>query len=109
MMWLKLVAFLLLLPVYWWSDLPPFWNSVDLAAHFIEYEGEHCNEICPHPVSLVEQPRQPAVSESLILDLLPLTQLITVFPPDHLARDHPPPLFSSISHTLRAPPTLILA
>lgn len=108
-MWLKVVAFLLLLPMYWWCDLPPFWSSVDLAAHFIEYEGEHCNEICPHPVSLIDTPQSSAVSERLLFDLLPLDRLITILPPDHHARDHPPPLFSSISHSLRAPPTLILA
>lgn len=108
-MWLKLVAFFLLLPMYWWSDLPPFWSSIDLAAHFIEYEGAHCNEVCPHPVSLIEKPQPSALSESLAFDLLPLNRLIVALPPDQLARDRPPPLFCSLSHSLRAPPTLILA
>ena len=108
-MWLKVVAFLLLLPMYWWSDLPPFWSSVELAAHFIEYEGEHCNEICPHAASLIDRPQPSALSESLLFDLLLLDRPIALFPPDHLARDHPPPLFHSISRSLRAPPTLILA
>lgn len=105
-MWLKVVAFLLLLPMYWWSDLSPFWISIDLVAHFIEYEGEHCNEICPHPVSLIEKPEQSALSERLAFDLLPSDRLLVVFPPDHLARNQPPPLFASPS---RAPPTLIPA
>lgn len=105
-MWLKVVAFLLLLPMYWWSDLPPFWSPVDLAAHFIEYEGEHCNEICPHSSPLIAQPQQSALSERPAFDLLPLTQGIPVLPPDHLVRDRPPLLFASPS---RAPPMLFPA
>ncbi len=105
-MWLKLVAFLLLLPMYWWSDLPLFWSSVDLATHFIDYEGEHCNEICPHPSPLIEKPQPLVLNENLAFDLLPLGRLIGVLPPDHLTRDRPPPLFASPS---RAPPTLIPA
>ena len=44
-MCLKDIAFLLLISMYWWSGLPLFWSPVDFAAHFIEYEGEHCRAI----------------------------------------------------------------
>jgi hypothetical protein len=106
---MKLIALALLLPIYWWSGLP-FESTVELAEHYVTTpEGEHCNESCPHPVSLIDPPRKTST-----LDIscdAPVFQecLIALLPPSHLARDHPPPLFYSLSHSLRAPPTLIPA
>ncbi len=43
MNWKTLIAILLLLPMYWWCDLPPFWSPVDLAEYSVlSPEGSRC-------------------------------------------------------------------
>lgn len=106
---MKLIALALLLPIYWWSGLPLV-STVELAEHYVTTpEGEHCNESCPHPVSLIDPPRKASTLDSSSDDPAIQTSLIALIPPPYLARDHPPPLFYSLSHSLRAPPSLSLA
>lgn len=107
--WLKVMTLLLLLPVYWWvvTVIPPFVTQ-EFTAHILE-EGEHCDDCCQHLSSLIDKPQPPVLHEFNAFELLPFTLLIAVLPLDHVARDRPPPLFYSLSHSLRAPPTLIPA
>jgi hypothetical protein len=111
MNWKRLTAILLLLPVYWWhvGVIPPL-DAREFAEHMVVVpEGGHCNEVCVHPSSLIDPPQ---VSASLDIPdeaHIPHECLIAVLPHPHAARDRPPPLFLSTSHSLRAPPTLILA
>lgn len=107
---MKLIALALLLPVWWWVGLPPLWSSVELAEHYVMTpEGEHCNESCPHPVSLIDPPQKTSTLDISCDEPAFQECLIALLPPPHLARDHPPPLFYSLNHSLRAPPTLISA
>lgn len=111
MNWKTLIAILLLLPVYWWyvGVIPPL-DPVEFAEHMVVVpEGEHCNEVCAHPSSLIDPPRQSALHAIPVDAHIPHERLIAVLPHPHAARDRPPPLFYSTSHSLRAPPTLILA
>ena len=42
MNWKTLIA-ILLLPMYWWCDLPPFWSPVELAEYSVlSPEGSRC-------------------------------------------------------------------
>ena len=110
MNWKILIAFLLLLPTWWWCGLPLLGSTVELAEHYVlSPEGSHCNEVCVHPSSLVDKPQESATLDIAFDESAPPEQLIALLPHPHAARDHPPPLFSSLSHSLRAPPTLILA
>lgn len=106
----KLTALLLLLPTWWWlvTVLPPLFSVVDFAEHMVE-EGEHCDDFCSHPSSPIDPPQ--ATTLFNILDVGPVfhERIIALLPLDHAARDRPPPLFYSLSHSLRAPPTLIPA
>lgn len=110
MNWKSLTAFVLFLPVWWWvvTVLPPPFGAVEFAMHMAE-EGEHCDEFCAHPTSPIDAPQASASFDIPVNEIAHQEQLIALLPPPHLARDHPPPLFFSLSHSLRAPPTLIPA
>ena len=111
MNWKTLIAILLLLPVYWWyvGVFPPL-DAREFAEHMVVVpEGEHCSEICVHPSSLIDPPQQSASLAIPVDTHIPHERLIAVLPHPRAARDRPPPQFSPISHSLRAPPTLIPA
>ena len=111
MNWNNIIAILLLLEsISWLCGLPPIWTEVELAEHYILYpENVPCSEICVHPSSLIDQPQESVSFDISHDEHLPLDRLIALLPHPHAARDRPPPLFWSTSHSLRAPPTLILA
>ena len=110
MNWKTLIALLLLLPTCWWSGLTPLWTGVELAEHYVlSPEGSHCNEICVHPSSLIDPPQESATLAIPFDDRAPHEGLIALLPHPYAARDRPPSLLYSTSHSLRAPPTLILA
>ena len=110
MNWKILIALLLLPLICWWSGLTPLWTGVELAAHYVlSPEGSHCNEICVHPSSLIDPPHESASLDNSYDEYAPHERLIAVLPHPHAGRDRPPSLLSSTSHSLRAPPTLILA
>lgn len=103
MNWKKYIALLLLLPLWWQVDLPPLWEAIELAEHYLEY-GEHCSDHCSHPSSLIDKPTQS--TDSIVSDDdLPLwDRRLVVFAPDPHARDRPPPQLIASIQTLRAPP-----
>ncbi|NOT21733.1 MAG: hypothetical protein HOP22_03270 [Nitrospiraceae bacterium] len=110
MNWKTRIAILLVLPIWWWCGLPPLWSTIELAENYVLYdEGEHCNTMVPHPTSLVNQPQESALLDVPLDARGPHEYLIALLPHPHAARDRPPPRFYSTSHSLRAPPTLILA
>jgi hypothetical protein len=107
MIWLKLVVLLLLLPVCWWTGLPPFWGAVELAAHYAEW-GEHCDDHCAHYSPVLEKPQR--LSEATVDgDESTVVRWLVVCFHDAHSGDRPPPLLLAHPHGLRAPPTLILA
>ena len=110
MSWKSRTALLVLLPMWWWlvTVLPPPFPMVDFAMHLAE-EGEHCDDCCAHPTSLIHPPQATALFDIPSDEPAYHEQLFALLPHAHLARDHPPPLFYSLSHSLRAPPTLIPA
>ena len=107
--WKILTALLLFPAVYCWCGIQiPLGGAVAFATHMAE-EGQDCDDSCPHPSPLLE--KQP---ESKFVTLLSDTALreiplIALLPTPRLVQERPPPLFSSLSHSLRAPPTLIPA
>ncbi len=108
--WKMVIALVLFLPVCWWVELPPLWSAIDMAQHHVENEDDsHCNEVVVHPKSLVDRPASSADVNIVCDASIPQEQLIALLPDPRRARDHPPPLFYSSSHSLRAPPTLIPA
>lgn len=110
MNWKILIVLLLLLQICVYNGLTPLWTGVELAEHYVlSPEGSHCNEICVHPSSLIDSPQISTAFDILAHGLISHEHLITLLPTPYAARDHPPPLFYSTSHSLRAPPTLILA
>ena len=110
MSWKILIALLLLLPTCWWCGLPPLLGTVELAELSVLWSEESaCSEICVHPSSLVDPPQESATFDISYDECAPHGQLIALLPHPHAARDRPPPLFSSLSHSLRAPPSLMLA
>ena len=110
MNWKMVIALVLFLPVCWWIGLPPLWSAGELAKHYAEsLDDEHCNEVVVHPESLVKRPAVSADVAMLLQAIIPHERLIALSPYPYLARDCPPPLFYSLSHSLRAPPTLIPA
>ncbi len=108
MIW-KLTALALLLPVYMWCVcvLTPS-TAVEFAEHMSE-KGEHYDPYGYHVPPPVEKPDLAGPVQDQSVDLCISAPVCTLLPHPHLARDHPPPLFYSLSHSLRAPPTLILA
>lgn len=111
MNWKILTALLLLPVICWYSGITPLWTGVELAEHYVECsEGSHCNNICVHPSPLIDPPQVSAAFDILDHDPLSHTRLIALLPHPYAAGDHPPlSLLCSTSHSLRAPPTLILA
>ena len=110
MNWKMVIALMLFLPVCWWVELPPLWRAVDMAQHHVECEDDsHCNEVVVHPKSLVDRPAPSADVAIVCETFTPRKPLIALLSDPRRARDHPPPLFYSLSHSLRAPPTLIPA
>lgn len=108
--WKTYVALLLFLPVWWWVGLLPLWSPVDLAEHYVTTpEEEHCNEVCPHPTSLIDPPQTSSVHAVVSECLRPPVCLLTRLP--HLRKFRPPPTkqIAATLHGLRAPPTLMLA
>ena len=111
MSWKVLIAILLFLPLWWWhvGVVPPL-DALAFAEHMVSVpEGSHCNEICVHPSSLIDPPRQSASLAIPVDAHIPHERFIALLPHPHAARDRPPPLLYSTSHSLRAPPTLMLA
>lgn len=110
MNWKVRIAILLFLPVCWWVELPPLWSAIDMAQHHVECsDDEHCDVSCPHPVSPIDPPHSVSAPDIPYDESILHEQLIALLPHPHLARDRPPPLFYSLSHSLRAPPTLMFA
>ena len=111
MNWKNLIAILLLLllPMSWWlTDLLLPHGTIQFAMHMAK-KGEHCYDHCSHPVSLIDEPQETDSAEALWVVCLPEGKLLARRLHPHAVRDHPPPLFYSLSHSLHAPPTLILA
>lgn len=106
MNWKSLTAFVLFLPVWWWIGLPPPSGLVEMAEHYAEM-GDHSEDHCSHPIPLVRKPYQSTIIDATLDEPVHLGSLLAVLSPDHFSRDRPPPLFLSLSHSLRAPPTLI--
>ncbi|MGB4068364.1 MAG: hypothetical protein WBK08_10070 [Nitrospira sp.] len=107
--WKILTALLLLPAIYFWCGIQiPLGGAVAFATHMAE-EGQHCDDSCPHPSPLLEKQPESKFAALLtnrsILDI----PLVALLPPPYLPREHPPPLFYSLSHDLRGPPTLIPA
>ena len=109
MNWKILIALVLLLPVWCWTvGLAPLTNPQNFALHMAE-EGEHCDPYGCFVPPAVEKPQLSGSVEALSADLHQSAPVIALLPLDHVARDRPPPLLYSLSHSLRAPPTLIPA
>ncbi len=107
--WRQFVALALLAPIFSWVVIEPTPHCLrDFAKHMAEM-GEHTDPYGYHVPPEIEQPQAASFFDVVIVDVLPAPPLIGIGPLDHLARDHPPPLFWSLSHSLRAPPTLIPA
>jgi hypothetical protein len=105
MNWKIGTALLLLLPMYWWMVcvLPPV-GTVEFATHMAE-EGEHCLSFCEHSSSLIVF-LQPASTASVQANEgLASQQIFAGSATLTVVDEHPPPQFSSISHSLRAPPS----
>ena len=107
--WKILTALLLLPAIYFWCGIQiPLGGAVAFATHMAE-EGQHCDDSCPHPSPLLEKQSESnfAVlqSDTCLLNI----SFIALLPTPYTVQEHPPPLFSSLSHSLRAPPTLIPA
>ncbi|TKB72320.1 MAG: hypothetical protein E8D46_14355 [Nitrospira sp.] len=110
MNWKIPIACLLLPLMCWVSGITPLWTGGELAEHYVlSPEGSHCNEICVHPSSPINPPQVSATLDIPFDESAPHERLTALLPHPHAARDRPPPLFYSLSHSLRAPPTLILA
>lgn len=110
MNWKKLTALALLFPVYLWlvgGLLTPA-KAVEFAEHMAE-EGEHYEPYGYHVSPQVEKPQVANFLDVVTSDRLLSPPVFLEHPLAHLVRDHPPPLFYSLSHSLRAPPTLIPA
>ena len=105
--WKIYVVLFLFLPVWWWLGLPPLWSPVDLAEHYAA-EGEHCDEICSYPVSLIDSPQASPCAAILHDEPAPCAPLLAWLPDDQ-ARDPPSADFLATIHSLRAPPSLIVA
>ena len=109
MNWKILISLLLLLPIFEWYGLPPLQSSVEIAECFVLWpEESQCKAICVHPSSLIDQPQESVSFDISHDEHLPLDRLIALLPHPYAWRDRPPSLLCSTSHSLRAPPTLIL-
>ncbi len=85
-------------------------GAADFCHHVLVDGGQHCcEEFCELSSSLVQPDLTLGATEVLTLEAPLARSVIALLPHLYLARAHPPPLFYSLSHSLRAPPTLILA
>ena len=106
---LKIIAVLLLIPTFSWIALALTPDcALDFATHMATY-GEHYEPYGYHVPPEVEKPQATRSPAALVVDVLLALPLSGLLPVDPLARDRPPPRFASLSHSLRAPPTLIPA
>lgn len=107
MNWKILTALLLLLPIYGWMVcvVPPL-GAVEFVTHMAE-AGEHCYSFCQHPSPPVDHPPESAAPDLLVDQQSPLLAPVVLLPHRCVRQDRPPPLFYSLSHSLRAPPSLI--
>jgi hypothetical protein len=107
MNWKILTALLLLLPIYGWMVcvVPPL-GAVEFVTHMAE-AGEHCYSFCQHPSPPVDHPPESAAPDLLVDHQSPLLAPVVLLPHRCVRQDRPPPLFYSLSHSLRAPPSLI--
>lgn len=103
----QLGALVLLVPLYWWMVcvLPPI-GAVEFVTHMAE-AGEHCYSFCQHPSPPVDWPPESAALDLLFDEQAPLPSPVVLLPHRCVRQDRPPPLFYSLSHSLRAPPSLI--
>lgn len=103
----QLAALGLLVPLYWWMVcvLPPI-GAVEFVTHMAE-AGEHCYSVCPHPSPPVDHPPESAALYAFFDQQAPLPAPVVLLPHRWVLKDRPPPLFHSLSHNLRAPPSLI--
>ena len=106
--WKVYVVLMLFLPVWWWLGLPPLWSPVDLAEHYA-VEGEHTDGFPQHPSSGIDSPQESAAVGPPCIESLAPPPVVVWFPHFHVEDRPPPGCFSSSSHGLRAPPTLMLA
>ena len=109
LLWLKLIALVLILPTFSWIALDLTPNcALDFATHMATY-GEHYEPYGYHVPPEVERPQIASFLDAVTVDTLLALPVIGLLPVELLVHDRPPPLFSSLSHSLRAPPTLIPA
>lgn len=109
LLWLKLIALVLVLPTFSWIALDLTPNcALDFATHMATY-GEHYEPYGYYVPPQVEKPQIAHFLDAVTVDTLLALPVIELFTAEPLAHDRPPPLFSSLSHSLRAPPTLISA
>jgi hypothetical protein len=109
LLWLKLIALVLVLPTFSWIALDLTPNcALDFATHMATY-GEHYEPYGYHLPPEVEKPQVARFLDAVTVDTLVALPFIGLLPADPLVHDRPPPLFSLLSHSLRAPPTLIPA
>ena len=105
MNWKMVIALVLFIPVWGDSGLPPFWSALEMAQHHVEVpDDEHCDISCPHPVSPINPPHAVSTLDITCEESSLQERLIALLPAPHSAREHPPPLFYSLCHSLRAPP-----
>ncbi len=109
LLWLKLIALVLVLPTFSWIALDLTPNcALDFATHMATY-GEHYEPYGYHVPPEVEKPQAARFLDAVTADVLLALSHIEFLPVDHVARDRPPPLFSSTIPLLRAPPALLHA
>ncbi len=109
LLWLKLIALVLILPTFSWIALDLTPNcALDFATHMATY-GEHYEPYGYHVPPEVERPQIASFLDAVTVDTLLALPFIGLLPADPFVHDRPPPLFSSLSHSLRAPPKLIPA
>lgn len=109
LLWLKFVAVLLLVPSFSWIALDLTPNcALDFATHMATY-GEHYEPYGYHLPPEVEKPQAARFLDAVSIEALLSPPIIALPPMDYLRHDRPPPLFGSPSHSLRAPPMLMLA
>jgi hypothetical protein len=109
-MGVQFIALALLVPIVSWTgmELTPHW-ALDFATHMVTCSQHGDEPYAYHVPPEIEKPKAASFLDAVIVAVLLPPPLIAVLPLDHLPRDRPPPLFSSLSHSLRAPPTLIPA
>lgn len=105
--WMNVIALLGLLSLVASDYFVPT-NFAEFAAHIVE-EGDHYSEHCAPEFPLIDPPTINDFAEPGLAFLLPGDPGVVVRGVWPNTRDRPPPLFASLCHSLRAPPTLIPA